>query len=64
MTISLHTYDLQNIVLVLIHHKIREKDDTVTTPQDCERLIDIFSSLNMLCNEDNDYTITLDIKEV
>ena len=63
MTIKLTTHDLQNIVLVLIHHKIWEKDDTVTTPQDCERLIDIFGDLNMLCNEDNGYTITLDVKE-
>lgn len=57
MTIKLHTYDIQKLVLCTI----LAEPDSVVTREDQERLADILGDINALCKEDNDYTVTITV---
>lgn len=56
MDFTLHTYDLQDIVIALICNDSAVLRDN---PERVSRLKDLFAELNNMCNESNDWTITL-----
>ena len=59
MEIKLHTYDIQMLDIALIMHKA----DKVISEQDIDRLSGILTKLNNACTKENDYTITLIVKD-
>lgn len=54
MEFTLHTYDLQDIVIALICN-----DSAVleANPDQKQKLIDLFGTINSMCNEGNDWTL-------
>ena len=60
MEFDLHTYDIQDIILGLIMNDssvLAEKDEAVA------KLIDLFTKLNTMTNENNHYTLHFTVKE-
>lgn len=60
MKIEMNTYELQDIVLALICN-----DSAVlkTRKKEVNRLIDVFSELNFMCNDLNDFTLIFTVNE-
>ena len=60
MEFSLHTYDIQDIILGLIMN-----DSSVLAKEDkrVEQLLNLFTKLNTMTNEDNHYTLHFTVKE-
>lgn len=60
MKIEMNTYELQDIVLALICN-----DSAVlkTRKKEVKRLIDVFSELNFMCNDLNDFTLIFTVNE-
>lgn len=54
MEFDLHTYDIQDIVIALI---MCDWEPTPEIKERLEKAKDLFSKLNTLCNESNDYTL-------
>lgn len=59
MEFTLHTYDIQNLIIALCC----AKTDSVLTEEVKERLSDKLCELNRMCNEDNDYTLSVSVNE-
>lgn len=60
MEFDLHTYDIQDIILGLIMN-----DSSVLDKEDerVEKLINLFTKLNIMTNENNHYTLHFTVKE-
>ena len=60
MEFDLHTYDIQDIILGLIMN-----DSSVLAKEDkrVEQLLNLFTKLNTMTNEDNHYTLHFTVKE-
>lgn len=62
MEFSLHTYDIQDLMICLIEAKSHDKEKRIITEADYDRLNDLLCSLNRLCTEENNYTLFFTVK--
>lgn len=60
MKFSLHTFDIQDIVIALIFASVREENPDMKARM--EKLTDVFADMNRRCNPENDYTLTVTVE--
>ena len=59
-TFTLHTYDLQDIVIACIYRSTEDKDPV--RRERYEKLTDLFADLNGMVREDNDWTVDITVQ--
>ena len=62
LTIKLHTYDLQRIVIALIEHAVENRKTHPEITEECDRLTDIVGDWNKLVSEANDWTVDITVR--